>query len=175
MIIEKLNSIFDHEKILKEYLSFQKDNKLLNEYSTQEIFNTTEYHPIIQSNGPYIMEVCEILKSVISYNFAIFRLMAPMSTFPFHIDSDVKGEAFHIPVTTNSGCYYIFDKKIYEMQELGRLYKVNVLATHTFINAGTTPRLHIHLIYDRIGNYLSRKFNSEGTVVSENNILGTRL
>ena len=115
----------------------------------------------ILNNCPYIIEVCESVKSYFDYNFAVFRLMLPWSSLAWHSDTDCFPVAYHIPVKTNDSCFYVYHRFIFPMQEPGRLYSVLNQKAHTFINAKNTPRLHLHFIHDTKGDYINEIYIPE--------------
>lgn len=155
--IKKLDHKFDHERILTEYLLCQPNGTLPSKYTTTEVFNTT-YSDVVKKNCPYTIEVCEAVKSIFDFNFVLFRLMEPHTTLSWHVDADCEPNSYHVPITTNSGCFFITDVWSLAMHECGQLYRVFTHDFHTFVNAGTTPRLHLNLIRDNRGLYLDRKF-----------------
>ena len=157
MIVSPLEQTFNYNKMLEEFLSFQPGHQLSENYQTAEVFNR-DYSNTIKENCPYTIEVCETLKLQFKYNFVLFRSMAPHSTLSWHKDSDCDSVSYHIPIATNFACFYAYIDRLYPMQELGRLYSVLNQENHTFINAGPTPRVHLHLINDRGGQYLRRNF-----------------
>ncbi len=151
----KLGQLFDVATLLKEYLSLQLDNILPNKYSRTEVFNG-EFR---LEQCPYLKQVCEEVADIgLKYNFALFRLMQPQTTLGWHKDDDCDHVSYHIPIITNHACFYVYDHELFPMQEVGELYSVRVDEMHTFINAGTSPRLHLHFIQDNAGRYLSREF-----------------
>lgn len=54
----------------------------------------------------------------------------------------------HIPLTANNWSKFIIDGKVYHMRA-GSAYRVNVTKTHSVVNNGITPR--IHLMFDCYG------------------------
>ena len=70
------------------------------------------------------------------------RLMwvGPKTCYSMHIDSTPR---IHIPIYTNSDCYFIFKHGIVEFLKPGNAYWVDTRLAHTFINCSDKPRLHL--------------------------------
>lgn len=151
--VEKLDHLFDSSKLLNEYLSLLPNNQLPLTYFRTIIFNKDSFLPIIQKTCPYIISVCETIRSVFDFNHVLIRLMPPYSNLSWHQDSESDPVAYHVPITTNPGCFFITDPLTISMQELGRLYQVHTHEFHTFLNAGDTPRAHLHCVHDNTGEY----------------------
>lgn len=160
-MLKKISKKFDYTKILLEYISFQENNIVPDFYKVDIIFNN-RYTDTAATHCPYVISICEELKKELKFNFVIFRTLASRSTLLFHEDLDVASPVYHIPITTNEGCFFIFNDHLFPMQELGQLYAVNTTQRHNFINGGLTPRLHIHFLYDLEGRYLKNIYNKEG-------------
>jgi hypothetical protein len=160
-MLKKIGKTFDHAQILAEYLSFQEGNILPDKYKVDTIFNNG-YTELAINTCPYTVSICEELKKDCKFNFVVFRLVASRTTFLFHTDDDVAVPVYHIPVTTNEGCFFIFNNHLFPMQELGQLYAVNPREYHNFINGGLTPRLHVHFVYDLEGKYQNNAYTIDG-------------
>jgi hypothetical protein len=157
-VVVKLEHTFDHNKLLDEFLSCQPNKIMPGQYSTMEVFNE-HYSQAVVDNCPYTINVCEKIKELkLHYNFVLFRLLQPHTTLGWHTDQDCESISYHIPVTTNEACFYIYDVELHFLQTPGRLYKVRNDDMHTFVNAGTSPRLHLHFLYDNGGQYRDRRF-----------------
>ena len=145
---------FEFKKISTEYIK----NFDIKHYSTIEVYNKLKngFSEKNKKDLPYTVQVCTELQNVIKFNFVLFRLIPPMSTLTWHIDDDLDEVSYHIPITSNEGCYYIYEDRAYNMQSLGSLYLVRTNKFHTFMNAGITPRLHLHFVNDLDGRYVQR-------------------
>lgn len=161
-IIKQLPNVFDHQKILSEYLALIEDSTLPQVYKVEEIFSVSDYPVSVKNNCPYVVSICEELRQELKFNFAVFRLVPGRTTFLFHKDDDVAVPVYHIPIVTNDGCFFVFNNHLYPIQDVGCLYSVNTRHRHNFINGGLTPRLHIHFLYDIGGNYVNKVYTVDG-------------
>jgi len=87
----------------------------------------------------------EIIKK---YNLKRSRFMwlGPMSCYSMHRDSTPR---LHIPLITNTQCFFVFKQGIVQHMPAGFTYKVNTLEPHTFINCSEELRLHFIGVLDR--------------------------
>jgi len=79
---------------------------------------------------------------IIKYNMIRTRLIwvKPFSCYSFHMDNEPR---LHIPLITNTQCFFVFKEiPIYHMAT-GNLYWTNTTKAHTFINCSNQPRLHL--------------------------------
>jgi len=79
---------------------------------------------------------------IVKYNMTRTRLIwvKPFSCYSFHLDREPR---LHIPLITNTQCFFVFREiPIYHMQA-GKLYWANTTKAHTFINCSNEPRLHL--------------------------------
>jgi hypothetical protein len=163
--VTKLGHTFDHETLLKEYISCQRNNALPSQYTAMEVYIDGTYRQKVIDKCPYTVAVIEKVKQLgCDFNFVLFRQIQSYSTVSWHIDPECKPVTFHIPVKTNSACFYVYDYHLYPMQELGELYRVDIDKTHTAINVGETPRVHLHFVYDIKGNIISGDHADRGVL-----------
>ena len=75
------------------------------------------------------------------YKLVRSRLMwvPPFSCYSMHNDPAPR---IHIPLITNTECYFVFKKGIVKHLPCGKVYVVNTTEDHTFINCSSLPRLH---------------------------------
>lgn len=88
------------------------------------------------------------------------RLLAGASITP-HIDSlpsFAYGHRIHIPITTNKLVRFMIDGRPYRF-EIGHVYEINNLKTHSVANAGKEDR--ISFIFDYVPPDLARAQNAE--------------
>ena len=88
------------------------------------------------------------------------KLVAGGSITP-HIDSlesFAHGHRIHIPVATNKFVRFMIDGRPYRL-EVGNVYEVNNLRTHSVMNAGKEDR--IHFIFDYVPADVAKKQNAE--------------
>jgi hypothetical protein len=78
---------------------------------------------------------------ITEYNLKRARFMwsGPFSCYSMHVDTTPR---VHIPLITNSECYFLFKMSTPIHLELGYSYWVDTTKSHTFINCSDTPRLH---------------------------------
>jgi hypothetical protein len=76
------------------------------------------------------------------YNLSRTRLMVvnPMTCYSMHKDSTPR---IHIPMITNSECYFVFKQGIIQHLPLGHVYWTNTVEPHTFMNCSDHHRLHL--------------------------------
>ena len=76
------------------------------------------------------------------YKLKRTRLMwtSPMTCYSMHRDSTPR---VHIPLITNSDCYFVFQQGIVQHLPLGYVYWVDTTKKHTFMNCSAYPRLHL--------------------------------
>lgn len=127
--------------------------KLLNEYHSyveplmQEV--DRENHPPCQRR--YILEdssmmpethrIIQELAKTLDFTDVTYRSILPGTTYFWHRD---EGEVcYHIPLTTNPGCWFLYENRSFQMPADGSVYIVNNGRWHTFVNAGYTERTHI--------------------------------
>jgi hypothetical protein len=81
----------------------------------------------------------EIIKE---YDLKRTRLMwvYPFACYSMHCDTTPR---IHIPLITNSECYFVFKKGLVEHLKAGSTYWVDTRFLHTFINCSDQKRLHL--------------------------------
>jgi len=89
---------------------------------------------------PYTYEILNKIKKFFQFKDVTYRMIMPNTAYNWHFDRG--GVCFHIPIISNTGCFFVYEDKIYSMLP-GKLYKVQNNCYHTFVNAGPNPRVHI--------------------------------
>ena len=81
----------------------------------------------------------EIIKE---YDLKKARLMwiYPFACYTMHNDATPR---IHIPLITNSGCYFVFKNGLIEHLKIGASYWVDTRLFHTFMNCSEHKRLHL--------------------------------
>ena len=76
------------------------------------------------------------------YKLKRARLMwiSPMTCYSIHKDTTPR---IHIPMITNSECYFVFKQGFISHLPTGSVYLVDTTKLHTFMNCSTEPRLHL--------------------------------
>lgn len=151
-VVEELESSYNYQKILDEYTAYH--NGIPSNYVTTEVCNEGKY----TFDLPYTKSVCEDVRRVFDFNFALFRQMPPRSTLSWHVDGDCEKFSYHIPIVTNQCAFFAISDGLYALHNCGKLYRVFTHDYHTFINCGLAPRIHLHFIRDNGGTYLKREF-----------------
>jgi hypothetical protein len=93
------------------------------------------------SSVPYVMEMAEKVKPLLDFNSITYRIVMPNTCYNWHVD--LGKNCIHIPLTTNEGCWFVFENRCFRMPADGTVYIVNNERPHTFMNSGTTERLHL--------------------------------
>lgn len=85
-----------------------------------------------------------IVSSILSrYDFdsVTYRMIMPNTCYNWHVDPGKL--CLHIPLVTNLGCRFVYDTRAFNMPADGSVYVVNNERPHTFVNAGSEPRIHL--------------------------------
>lgn len=90
---------------------------------------------------PYTIEVAEQIKKIYNFNSITYRSVQPNTAYNWHVD--VGQLCYHIPLITNPGCWFVYEHRSFTMPADGSVYIVNNGKPHTFVNAGTEPRVHL--------------------------------
>lgn len=112
---------------------------LFSEDQFTELVDDTE-NPIFN----VISQVSDYAKSEFNVGIGRIRFMTqnPKTCLSYH--RDMEKHRFHIPIVTNSSCFFIVDEQVYKMQQPGKLHTLRVDKMHTSINADkTNPRTHL--------------------------------
>lgn len=89
----------------------------------------------------YTLEVADDIKKIFDFNSITYRSIMPNTAYNWHVD--VGQLCFHIPLITNPGCWFVYEHRCFSMPADGSVYIVNNGRPHTFVNAGTSPRIHL--------------------------------
>tara|TARA_Y100000356_G_C11201694_1_gene258080 strand:+ start:414 stop:920 length:507 start_codon:yes stop_codon:yes gene_type:complete len=162
MSVSKTEFKFDVSKLLELYNSIQipKDNTLdqnqisITSFDGKQLYVDNKFNedyiriPEVDLNlfnehfkNTYLQEVLETINKI--YNttkWRFMRLTTERRAYSYHRDETKR---LHIPLLTNDECMFIIDKKLYDMNELGRMYKMDTTKYHTALNLGWTDRVHI--------------------------------
>lgn len=134
------------EDLIKEYLllkdRFKDGNKHTNVLVQKCLFlmKQNTYLEFIKE-VPYTHSILETLKNRFEFNTVVYRLIMPNTVYDWH--SDTGHFCFHIPIITNQGCRFIYEKENFYLEADGTIYIVNQKKHHTFCNAGKEPRVHL--------------------------------
>ena len=121
----------DFEDVYFDEVRVQRRYKLQN--PEQTYFNVEKM--------PYTADVIKQVKSVFDFSHTHYRIKMPYTSYGWHTDDTEF--CVHIPLITNSGCWFIYDDKQFRMPANGDVYLVHQGRFHTFVNSGDDPRLHL--------------------------------
>ena len=95
----------------------------------------------IYNNLNVFFKDTEFEKIINEYNLTRSRLMwvNPYACYSMHQDQTPR---LHIPLITNSECYFVFKHTKPINLPIGNIYRVETRVPHTFINCSDSPRLH---------------------------------
>jgi len=93
------------------------------------------------SSMPYTAEVVDSVMQMQEFNSITYRIVLPNTCYNWHVDTGKF--CVHIPLITNPGCRFVYETRAFSMPADGSAYVVNNGIPHTFVNAGTEPRLHL--------------------------------
>lgn len=98
--------------------------------------NNLDYHNL----NPFFKDT-EFENIINEYNIVRTRLMwvNPYACYSMHQDQTPR---LHIPLITNSNCYFVFKHAKPVNLAIGNIYRVETRVPHTFINCSEFPRLH---------------------------------
>jgi hypothetical protein len=89
----------------------------------------------------YTSEIIDKILSIEHFDSVTYRLVLPNTCYNWHFDTGKI--CAHIPLITNPGCRFVYDTKAFAMPSDGSVYVVNNSIHHSFMNAGSEPRLHL--------------------------------
>jgi len=92
---------------------------------------------------PYTQDIIDFLQKRIQFNSVTYRNVLPNTCYNWHTDTG--GICYHIPIITNNACFFVYEHRNFRMPADGSIYVVNTEKEHTFINAGSEPRIHLTL------------------------------
>jgi hypothetical protein len=93
------------------------------------------------SSMPYTAEVIDSVMQMQEFDSVTYRIVLPNTCYNWHVDTGKF--CVHIPLITNPGCRFVYETRAFSMPADGSAYVVNNGIPHTFVNAGTDPRLHL--------------------------------
>lgn len=138
-----------HNQIsLRESSDWFEGTGSLYDYSRNEFVDSTSNYTTTSSKlgGTYLASVIETVESMAAIDdvkigrVRILRLL-PKTCYTLHADSDEF--RYHIPLTTNDGCFFVAGDRITKMPTVGQLYRFQTDEKHTAVNASTQSRTHI--------------------------------
>ena len=94
----------------------------------------TELNPLY--NGTIFEEIINKYKLI----RARFMWVSPHTCYSMHQDNSPR---IHVPIITNSECYFVFKKGIVQHMPAGSVYYTDTRHFHTFMNCSSEHRLHL--------------------------------
>jgi hypothetical protein len=91
----------------------------------------------------YTVNIVEYIRKSVSFNTLIYEVLPPNTALSWTSLYDKYSQ--HIPLITNRGCWAVYENNTFHMPADGTIYTVNKSNGHSFINAGTEPRVHLTL------------------------------
>lgn len=133
-------------------------NRLIREFQTVELSDVTNHgnKVLVQKKFnilkcgeyadnldrfSYTLEISKELRTTLDFNSITYRSIEPNTCYNWHTDTG--RICYHIPLITNPGCWFVYENRSFSMPVDGSIYIVNNSRPHTFINAGTEPRVHL--------------------------------
>lgn len=146
--LEKYNKInVKLNKILYEYNKIQDKLEDVTDHGNQTLVQK-KYHLLKKGFWkedkdlfPHTLEASDQIKSIFDFNSITYRSIQPNTAYNWHVDPGQM--CFHIPLITNSGCWFIYEHRCFHMPADGSVYVVNNGRPHTFVNSGFEPRVHL--------------------------------
>jgi hypothetical protein len=89
----------------------------------------------------YTNYLTDLICKLHEFNSVNYRLIMPNTCYNWHYDTG--GLCLHVPLITNNGCRFVYDSMSFSMPSDGSVYIVNNSVYHSFMNAGSEPRLHL--------------------------------
>jgi Aspartyl/Asparaginyl beta-hydroxylase len=112
-------------------------------------------------------EFKRILDHFIDRSYEPYRariaILAPGIKIKWHVDTPTEAWRFHVPLTTNSKCWFDFDdgKCLQRLHyAVGVPHFVRVDIRHRFVNSGLTERAHLIIDFPVSKNDLIRQYPS---------------
>jgi len=145
MTVQLLPDIkFDVNPLIEEYKSMAESNLVHISSSTIPVVHsmfTIDFNSGILDLMPHTNKVVEYLKSKFPIVSVTYRVLPPNIVYKWHTDSGTP--YYHIPLITNSGCWFVYEHTCFHMPSDGSLYKVSTSRPHTFMNGGSEYRVHL--------------------------------
>lgn len=140
MVVELPTMIAEYktvEDLLTEVDSH--NNKTLVQKKLHLVKNNIESPHLIKL--AYTNTIVSKILSQYDFNAVTYRMIMPNTCYNWHVDPGKL--CLHIPLVTNIGCRFVYDTRAFNMPADGSVYIVNNERPHTFINAGSEPRIHL--------------------------------
>jgi hypothetical protein len=160
--IEKLqkyyNSVLKHESGKQISLKYRKGfqayedgvGSALDPSGRKLLFQEKDFTELVENQNNPIFDIIKSVEDIAYSNFKLsigrIRFMTLTSRTCLSYHRDLESIRFHIPITTNSNCFFIVDDQVFKMHEVGRLYTMRVDKMHTAVNADKEAS-RVHLVF----------------------------
>jgi hypothetical protein len=139
--LRKPSTLSDIEGITYGSGSLVKDGKIFD--------NDRSWDSYITSLGnSYTIEVLKEIEKYVGYVYsarvgrARYMSLRQKSCLTYHIDQD-NVMRIHIPIITNSNCFFVNEDTVGRMEIPGKAYIFNSSVKHTAVNASRESRVHL--------------------------------
>lgn len=149
-LVSKIDGlVFDVNAILQEYYSTCRAH-LKDCVGTNAVLVQRKFHVMLENEMSsnidiariqYINAVIHKVRKLFEFNSVNFREIMPNTAYNWH--TDIGKRCIHIPLITNNGCLFVYENTAFKMPADGSVYFVNNEKFHTFVNAGSSSRLHL--------------------------------
>jgi len=108
---------------------------------------------------PETYNLSQDIKTFFNFTDICYRVVPALSTYLWHTDPEQV--CVHVPLTTNPGCWFVYEGVSFHLPAEGKAYVVNNDKPHTFVNSGSTERVHMIFMkkHNGIALKLKNKFN----------------
>ena len=125
------------------------EERLLESFSDASQTEEHKYNLFIEEfKGTELHSIFETVPNIGRFRIMILQ---PMSCYNIHSDVATR---YHFVIDTNPSCLFVYPNhnEVFHIPCDGKLYLVNTLEPHTFVNCGDTVR--IHLVLTDLANYI---------------------
>lgn len=136
----ELNLLLNEYEIVADLLDdvLTHGNKVLVQKKFHLVRDRQVQYPL--EKLPYTSTIIKKIKNIFQFTDVTYRIVMPNTAYNWHFDHG--GVCYHVPLISNIGCFFVYEDQVHSMLP-GKLYKVQNYCYHTFVNAGSDPRVHI--------------------------------
>lgn len=139
---------FRIDLLIDEYKKFIEKNLVTETYIKFNIVVQKKFHLVDDKvwafnidSMPETKRLVSAVSDLLDFNFITYRSVQPCTAYNWHYDD---GQVcYHMPLITNTGAWFVYEGRSFHMPADGSLYRVVNGKFHTFVNAGSDPRVHI--------------------------------
>jgi hypothetical protein len=133
-LVQEFNTVADKLKDETDHVHGTLVQRRLNLISAG---SPTEYLANLDYTREVIQEICALRE----FGLVTYRSVLPNTCYNWHIDAGTNW--VHIPIITSIGARFVYENRSFFMPADGSAYVVNNQIPHTFMNAGSVPRIHL--------------------------------